>query len=856
MQLIKFQNKIIAILIVCVLSIMPLAGITISEPQALTNLKDYQPQLNYNYYNKLTESSIDPLLEDELSKSAPNRRLEILVQFYDEITIDDRKVLGKLGFKIEREFTVIPAVYGLATPAMIRALAEYERTYWIEYNEQFEYFMDLTTTTTNATKVWDTYITDITGRISDPIDGSGVTVVVVDSGIDAGHPDLDYGEKVILNYKSDADGSYTSVENSDTSSGHGTHCSGTIGGNGDASAGARRGVAPGCEIIGISTGEAVAILNALGALQWVYDHSMPNANPYNIRVVSNSWGSNAPYNPEDSIVKVSEKLTYDNNVVVVFAAGNAGESNHDGSEVTTNPYSITPAVISVAAMLKTPTGMAYFSSRGSAADNFTWPDIGAPGYKIWATEARKTLITANVKMSNQDDAMDGYYMAISGTSMATPHVAGLAALLAQAAPSLRVSSIHDDYSGNGDYVNEEYWSDPLTLIHESELIMKLTSIYVEPDDIEMNTPEDNGIPDNYTIGINERPNDYAQGYGFIDVEKAVALALTLERLRFNDKSATVWDALYSYENIITGKKVSVETNVLTTEWTGEWSYLNDGRENTLFSKHPRKVYIPNETSTIILDLTFEPVNIPERQAGTVSLTIDYDNDGNSDWQSDLAFSSNLNGVKHDEISLSGGMEGYKGQLWTFNVIGQIASWPVEDVITGGNPFLVGEKDFREGLIEYRVSFQAVLDVSINETTELVFEDLSASVGWLRFGEPTQDYTEGEIEKHMNLFDLSKAKMMEEEPEEPESSKKTSIWPWLILLILILIAGWWYMRRRAKKPLVPSIAGGRIGRKNKPAEVEPIKDEAGRVEPKELETEKPVEKEEKTTAEVEKKVEEK
>jgi hypothetical protein len=393
--------------------------------------------------------------------------------------------------------------------------------------------------------------------------------------------------------------------------------------------------------------------------------------------------------------------------------------------------------------------------------------------------------------------MDGYYMAISGTSMATPHVAGLTALLWQAAPSLRVSSIHDDYSGQGDYVNEEYWTSPNTLIHEIELIMKLTSLYVEPDQAEANSENDNGVPDNHSVGVNGRKNDFAQGYGFIDAEKAIALALTLESLRYQHPLATVWDALYSYQDTITEEPRTAETNVLKTEWTGEWSYLNDGRDSTVFTKHPRLVYLPNQTSTLILDLSFDPVNIPERQAGTLSLTIDFDNDGSTDWQSDLSFVGNLDGIKHDEISLSSGMEQYKGQLWTFNVIGQIMSWPVEDIISSGNPLLVGEKDFREGLIEYEVSVQVVLDVNQNETTEVMFKDLHANVGWLEFGKPTLDYSDGVIEMKGHVFDLSKAKMPEDEPSKPKPAEGFQCWSLVFILAVIMILAFVFLRKRGR-----------------------------------------------------------
>ena len=812
MRSLLFNRKLTTILVAGLMLALILPGLTVSRPADNIREQVVLPVINYEYYQKSSARVIDPFLEDELTEVSSTQQLDVVIQFYDEILPEDLIMLKRLGIQILREFHVIPAVHCLATRVAIIALKDYERTYWIEFNEQLRYFMDETTTSTNSTKVWDSYITDLTGKYAEPIDGEGITVVVVDSGIDAGHPDLDYGEKVILNYKSDLDNTYTSVENSDTSSGHGTHCSGTIGGNGDASAGSRRGVAPACKLIGISTGEAVAIINALGALQWVYDHSRPNANPYNIKAVSNSWGTNAQYNPEDSIVKVCEKLTYDNNVVVVFAAGNAGASNHDGSEVTTNPYSLTPSVISVAATIKDGSGLAYFSSRGSVQDNFTWPDVGAPGYQIWATEARKTLITASVKQSNQQDAMDGYYMAISGTSMATPHISGFAALLWQAAPSLRVSSIHDDYSGKGDYNDPGYWNSSNTLIHEVELIMKLSATYIEADDVPVNTENDNGVPDNHSLGVNNRKNDFAQGYGFMDSEKAVGLALTLENLRYRNPMATVWDALYSYLDTITEEILTAPTNVLTTGWTGEWSYLNDGRESTVFTNHPKYVYIPNETTKIILDLSFNSIDIPERQAGTISLTLDYNNDGSIDWQSDLSFTSSLNGQKHDELELTGDMQGNRGKLWTFNIIGQILSWPVEDIGSASNPVFVGEKDFREGLIEYEVSFQAVLDISANGTVEVMFKDLHARVGQLKFGEPTPDYSDGVIQMNSYVYNMTYARMPEEVLPESPPTDEFDWWPLLLLLlIIILISAWWYLRKKSGKPFLP-------GAKPKPTQV--------------------------------------
>jgi serine protease AprX len=739
---------------------------------------------------------MDSNLIDRLEKADSNEHLEVIIQFQEEIRDKDLSLLKALDFKIKRTFHVIPAVYAIGSKSSILRLSCYSRTFHIEYNEELVYFMDETTTTINATKVWASQIIDSRDRIkidydNKPfhIDGTGITVVVVDSGIDAGHPDLDYREKTIMNLKSDTDGTYTEAENTDTSSGHGTHCSGTIAGNGDASGGARKGVAPGANLIGISTGEAVAILNALGALEWVYDHSRPNANPYNIKAVSNSWGSTGEYDPDNSINVVTRRIVHDNNVAVVFAAGNEGEENHDGHTITTNPYSLEPGVISVAAMERDGSGVAAFSSRGWTDDNFTWPDIGAPGVNIWATEARKTLITA---MRKQDpaDAMDGYYMCISGTSMATPHVAGLTALLFQASPSLKVSDVYDDYE---DLKDKDYWGNSENKIHEVELIMKLTATYIPQGS------EDNGVPSDNRTGTNYQPYDFAQGYGMVYADKAVALALTLEEMRRKDPDTTVMDAYYRYFNITTKGTTKSKTNVLTTSWTGDWSQFTDPENLASFftTKHPRNVFVHNRTARIIVDLTYEPISTSELYTGTLWVVIDYNGDGTIDWRGDSSFSTN--GLKHDEIDIAGG-GAQTGQLWEFNVQGR-ALWTPKP-----KGFGIGENEFNEALIEYTVSLQMIFDIPDGETIFYDTGDLHAKIAQPEFGEPTLEYQgNGSIEMTTYFFDLTK--VYQEEVPKPKKSTEGGI-PWWAILILIILAMllvfyYWRFRRVPKETTATS-----------------------------------------------------
>ncbi|UCG69574.1 MAG: S8 family serine peptidase [Thermoplasmata archaeon] len=738
---------------------------------------------------------IDLNLIDRLNNADTNERLEVIIQFKDEIKDKDLNLLNALDFEIGRIFHVIPAIYAIGSKSSIMRLSHYSRTFHIEYNEKLYYLMDESTTTINATMVWASQIIDSRNRTkidydNKPlhIDGTGITVVVVDSGIDAGHPDLDYREKTIMNLKSDTDGTYTEAENTDTSSGHGTHCSGTIAGNGDASGGARKGVAPGANLIGISTGEAVAILNALGALEWVYDHSRPNANPYNIKAVSNSWGSSGDYDPGNSINVVTRRIVHDNNVAVVFAAGNEGEENHDGNTVTTNPYSLEPGVISVAAMERDGSGVAGFSSRGWTEDNFTWPDIGAPGVHIWATEARKTLITA-MRKQDPTDAMDGYYMSISGTSMATPHVAGLTALLFQAAPSLKVSEVHDDYED----LESDYWENPETRIHEIELIMKLTATYIPRG------AEDNGVPSDNDTGINFQPYDFAQGYGMIHAEKAVALALTLEEMRRSEPDTTIMDAYYRYFNITTKGTTIKKTNVLATSWTGDWSQFTDPENLASYftTQHPRSIFVHNRTARIIVDLSYEPISTSELYTGTLWVVIDYNGDGSIDWRGDSSFSTN--GLKHDEIDIGGG-GGETGQLWEFNVEGR-ALWTPKPKSPG-----IGENEFNEALIEYTVSLQMVFDIPEGETISYDTNDLHAKIAQPEFGEPTPEYQgNGSIGIQTYFFDLTK--VYQEESPMPEKAAGGGF-PWWAVLIVIILAGllgfyYWRFRRTPKESATSS-----------------------------------------------------
>jgi len=200
--------------------------------------------------------------------------------------------------------------------------------------------------------------------------------------------------------------------------GHGTFVSGVVAGNGLISNGVYSGVAPSCEIVSIkaldSHGEASAF-KILEAMQWIYN----NYHKYGINVVCMSFGSE-PLEKNDPLVMGAEML-WKCGVVVVVASGNSGPN-----ESTIKSPAISNRVITVGGLDdgRNSDGMykvADFSSRGPAG-NFFKPDILAPAKDI---------------ISNNNHLVGGKaYTTMSGTSVATPMIAGVCLLLLQTYPYL------------------------------------------------------------------------------------------------------------------------------------------------------------------------------------------------------------------------------------------------------------------------------------------------------------------------------------------------------------------------------------------------------------------------------------
>ncbi|RSD23252.1 S8 family peptidase [Mesobacillus subterraneus] len=374
----------------------------------------------------LLSVELDPKLENRLTSPLSNEEVEMIITYKDMPLLSDIKLLKLLGFET-KPFSELPIVAVKGKIGLINELLLTSTNILSIYaNDDLEYFLRDSRALIGAEAVWN----DL------GYTGKGVTVAVIDSGIDATHPDLQYGEKVIQNVKfvvGDLFGNqplYLENQlNTDTTSGHGTHVAGTIAGSGTSSGGLYKGVAPDAKLVGLGVGEAINILWSLEA----FDYAIKNQEKYGIDIISNSWGSTGEYSP-DHPINVASKKAHDAGMTVVFAAGNEGPEDN-----TLNPYSAAPWVISVAAGTKDKQ-LADFSSRGVAGDEYLHPDITAPGVDIVATRSSTGLVMnllgTVTDVSYIDPLHLPYYTTSSGTSMATPHISGVVTLMKEANPSL------------------------------------------------------------------------------------------------------------------------------------------------------------------------------------------------------------------------------------------------------------------------------------------------------------------------------------------------------------------------------------------------------------------------------------
>ncbi len=324
--------------------------------------------------------------------------------------------------------------------------------------------------------------------------GAGVGVAVLDSGIRITSADLQ--DPATLSNRVRAEQCFVANTSSPNDQcGHGTHVSGIIAGDGAASTGSQYtqtfyGIARRASLINarvLDQNGQGSVSSVLAGLQWV----VANKAAYNIRVVNMSLGHPVSESYTTDPLCQAVEAAWKAGIVVVCAAGNDGRESTVSTSGAPNegwgtaygsiqspandPYVITVGATKSMDGIRADDRIATYSSRGpSPLDLVLKPDIVAPGNKVisvladgctlfnWGPSVGDGLPMSQYASTNWN-GMSRNYFVLSGTSMATPVVAGAAALLLQASPNLTPDTVKARLMASADkWLDPSGNADPLT----------------------------------------------------------------------------------------------------------------------------------------------------------------------------------------------------------------------------------------------------------------------------------------------------------------------------------------------------------------------------------------------------------
>ena len=382
---------------------------------------------------------LDPLLRPRVSLLFGQSRVVVVAKSAASLSTVTQ-LIPLLGGTLGRPLSLINGRAATVPNAALMTLAYSTSVQHIALDRLIVGTMERTGPTTGATAV----------RQELGLDGSGIGVAVIDSGITAWHDDL-------------TDAAHTSqrvdrfvnfVGSSPTPSdeyGHGTHVAGIIAGNGFDSGGARSGIAPASRLVvlkvlnGSGQGRISDVIAAL-------DYAVAHKAELNIRVVNMSVATGVYESYNLDPLTQAAKRAVDAGIVIVAAAGNngrnpQGQTQYGGITAPGNaPWVLTVGASShMGTIDREDDTIALFSSRGpTAIDRAAKPDLVAPGVGIESLSApNSTLYNTKSAYLLPGTVPTSYppYLSLSGTSMATPVVTGTVALMLQANPALTPNEV-------------------------------------------------------------------------------------------------------------------------------------------------------------------------------------------------------------------------------------------------------------------------------------------------------------------------------------------------------------------------------------------------------------------------------
>jgi serine protease AprX len=380
---------------------------------------------------------LDPIVVQALTN--PNGHSRVIVRAADAASLPFiGDLIAQAGGLSGRQLSIIDAQAADVPNAALLVLAADPAVSRIASDRPTIATDDRTNQTIEATAVRQAY----------GYDGTGVGIAVIDSGVFATHADLADGSGAsrVVQFVDFVNNATTPYDDY----GHGTHVAGIIAGNGYDSSGARAGVAPGARLVALKVLDANG-RGSISDLIAAFDYVLANKDLYSIRVVNVSIGAGVYESADVDLLTLAAKQVEQAGIVVVAAAGNngtnGGATQYGGITAPGNA----PWVLTVGASNHEGTTdrsddiVATFSSRGpTVVDYLAKPDVLAPGVGIESLSSPgSTLYNTRAAGLLAGTTDPGYlpYLSLSGTSQATPVVAGSVALMLQANPELTPNEV-------------------------------------------------------------------------------------------------------------------------------------------------------------------------------------------------------------------------------------------------------------------------------------------------------------------------------------------------------------------------------------------------------------------------------
>jgi serine protease AprX len=375
----------------------------------------------------------------------PDANVSVIIQKSVRDDSVERAVAG-LGGKVTKDLHIINAIAAELPARSVSLLAADDSVRWVSFDAPVTRASggcDTCVDTSHLQSAYEKAVgADRVWNSTPNLQGQGVTVAVVDSGVNAAHRDLQDSNgvsRVVAQVRLNGT-TMTDTQSTNDIYGHGTHVAGIIGGNGDRSSQGYVGIAPRVNLVNVKVGDdtgGVSSSDVVRGLQWVYD----NRTTYNIKVVNLSLTATSGESYHTSPLDAALEILWFSRVVVVVAAGNNGTGS--GSvpiyPPANDPFAITVGAANDMGTVSTSDDtLAPFSAYGTTESGFAKPDLVAPGVNIISTLAART---GQMALLHSDHVVSNDYFRMSGTSMSAPVVAGAVALLLQHEPTLNPDQV-------------------------------------------------------------------------------------------------------------------------------------------------------------------------------------------------------------------------------------------------------------------------------------------------------------------------------------------------------------------------------------------------------------------------------